>query len=61
MLHYCLTLAAEPASILYIATGAATFAMARFGKLAKPSTQSSTFMMVSKPASRTMLASLDLL
>ncbi len=54
-------LAAEPASVLYLLTGAATLAVARFRRNNRITRESSTLMLICKPDSRTALKSLNLL
>jgi hypothetical protein len=66
-LHFCLafclssTLASEPASILYILTGAAGFAYAKIRKSTRPSDAPSTPMLFCRRDSHARLKSLRLL
>ncbi len=66
-MHFCLTsclssaLSAEPASILYILTGAAGFAYASIRKSTRPSETSSTPMLFCRRNSHVRLKSLHLL
>jgi hypothetical protein len=58
MLH---SFAAEPATVLYLLTGAATFGWARITRSRRARRQASTMMLISQRRSRMAMDSLDLL
>jgi hypothetical protein len=54
-------IAAEPATVLYLLTGAATFGWARIARSRRARRQASTMMLISQRRSRMAMDSLDLL
>jgi hypothetical protein len=58
MMH---SIAAEPATVLYLLTGAATFGWAKFSRSRRARRQASTMMLICQRRSRMAMDSLDLL